>query len=95
MKGTDIFDEEFEEIEFAGMNFSDSSDFSPTDRVHSPVQANISPDAMVDLVSNSFVILSGTWEEVAAFVTDNWGKLNGQYQVSAGGAVLHTFIVAR
>ena len=98
MKSIDIFDtnaEYEEEIEFFGMNFSDMDEFDPVDNVHSPVHANIDPNTNVALISNSFVISSGSWRDVSKFITDNWLKLNGRYDISTDGAVLHTFTVAR
>ena len=98
MKSTDIFninDEFEEEISDFGMDFSDMDMFDPVDNVHTPVQANIDPNTNVSLISNSFVVTSGTWREVSKFITDNWLKLNGKFDVSTDGAVLHTFTVAR
>ena len=104
MKSTDIFDTnnttEFDgddDFAFVGMDFSDHADGDISKLIYLPVHSDISPDAPIVLVSNSFTVTSGTWDEVSRFIVDSWNAFNGVYSIVDGtnGNTLHTFTVAR
>lgn len=59
-----------------------------------PVHVSIAPETFVDLVKDARIIKSGSWEEIIDWINDNWVKLNGKYDVSKQGAVLHSITVS-
>lgn len=57
---------------------------------YNPSHVEIDPETRVDLVRDGQIITTDTWENVVGFINDNYDKMNGKFDVSRGGAVLHT-----
>lgn len=96
MKSKDLFEyENQEDFDFSGFDFTDQEDNDPADLVFFPSHLTISPEAFVDLVHNSQIVMSGEWQNVSKYIADNWSELNGSYTISTSGQPLHTFRVAR
>lgn len=84
----------FTAVDEESFDFS-NVDFESYDALkYNPVGVNIDPDTNVDLVRDAQVIRTGTWEEIVTWINDNFHSLNGKFDVSRGGAVLHTITLS-
>jgi len=61
---------------------------------YNPQNVAIDPDTNVDLVRDGQIIKTGSWENIVAWINDNFNQLNGKFDVSRGGAVLHTITLS-
>lgn len=88
MKTQDLFTDD-DEFEFNNVDFE-----SYQELLYNPVHVDINPDTIVDVIHNGQVIKTDEWEKVIDWINTDWDSLNGQYDVSQQGAVLHTIKVS-
>lgn len=88
MKTQDLFTDD-DEFDFNNVDFE-----SYQELLYNPVHVDINPDTIVDVIHNGQVIKTDEWEKVIDWINTDWDSLNGQYDVSQQGAVLHTIKVS-
>lgn len=70
-------------------------DFESYDELRfNPSHVRIDPEVMVDLVRDGQILRTASWEDIIQWINDNYRKLNGKFDVSRGGAVLHTITLS-
>lgn len=89
MISKDLFDTEEDIFDFSNVDFESYDAMK-----YNPVGVNIDPETRVDLVRDGQILRTGSWEEIVMWINDNFHQLNGKFDVSRGGAVLHTITLS-
>lgn len=84
MRSKDLFDNEFDGS-FSNVDFESYDEMR-----YNPSHVEIDPQTRVDLVRDGQILQTDTWEMIIQWINDNYSKLSGKFDVSRGGAVLHT-----
>ena len=83
---------------FSDEDFTDLRQFDSLDGydqlLFNPSHVNIDNSTIVDLIHNGLIMKTVNWKQMILFINEKWATLNGTYQVSQDGMVLHTFTVA-
>lgn len=87
MISKDLFGEE--DFDFSNVDFESYDEMR-----YNPVGVNIDPETPVDLVRDGQILRTGNWEDIVTWINDNFNKLNGKFDVSRQGAVLHTITLS-
>jgi len=89
MISKDIFNTDEDEFDFTNIDFESYEDF-----LYNPVGVHIDPETRVDVIQNAQVIKTDSWENIVAWINDNFNKLSGKFDISHQGAVLHTITLS-